>query len=192
MVLTAIDFETANRSMASVCAVGISSYENGKAQEKYYSLIHPADNVSWFNSFNVKVHGIHPEDVEDAPDFHEVYEEIEPMLSGNLVCAHNAPFDMACLIRTCENCNLPLPEFRWFDTVALCRKMFPEMKHHRLDDMCSYLNIPLNHHHAGSDACGCLMIAVKAMELTGMDDMEELLSYYEIRVHTLRKGRQRA
>ena len=66
MKLTAIDFETANGNAASVCAVGISVMEDGAVEEKYYSLIRPEKNVSWFAPGNISIHGIYPDDVKDA------------------------------------------------------------------------------------------------------------------------------
>ena len=44
MKIAAIDFETANRNPASVCSVGISSYEDGAVEERYYSLIRPEED----------------------------------------------------------------------------------------------------------------------------------------------------
>lgn len=186
MLITAIDFETANYSPASVCAVGVSCMEDGELTDEYYTLIRPADNVSRFDPGNIRIHGIHPEDVEDAPGFHETYDKLLPLLSDSLVCAHNARFDMGCLKAACRNVGLPLPRFSWFDTVALSRKLYPSLPHHRLNDMCDYLDVDLNHHNAASDAYGCLMIVVHAMEDTGIYDIEELLHQTGIPIYPLR------
>ncbi len=176
MNITAIDFETANQSLASVCAVGISTFEDGVIDDTFYSLIKPEENVSSFSYWNMKVHGIKPSDVEDAPSYRQVFEQMEPYFYGHIVCAHNANFDMTCIKKACENCCIPSPHFRYFDTVQLARKLFPELGHHRLDDVCKHLDIELNHHHAGSDAYACLMIVVKAMEITNIYDIEVLLN----------------
>lgn len=189
MDITAIDFETANASLASVCSVGISTMQDGVADEKYYSLIHPEENVSQFSYWNIRIHGIHPEDVEEAPGFVTVFHEMYPYLSRNLVCAHNAGFDMGCLKASCLNTGLSIPDVHWFDTVELARHAWPELPHHKLDDMCSYLDIQLNHHNAASDAYGCLMIAANAMNMAGIFDIEELLEYYQVHIHSLRDSR---
>lgn len=183
--ITAIDFETANSSPASVCSVGISTMEEGIVEERYYTLIRPEDNVCQFNYWNMKIHGIHPEDVIDAPCFSQVLMEMTPYLESGIVCAHNARFDMGCLRASCANTNQPLPSIRWFDTVQLAQHVWPQLPHHRLDDMCSYLGVELNHHNAASDAYGCLMIAANAMELSGIYDIEALLKHYQVRINTL-------
>ena len=186
MRVTAIDFETANGSPASVCAVGVSVLEDGCVEEKFYSLIRPEENVDYFDWRNIQVHGIHPEDVREAPTFSEIYHDLTDLFDNSIVCAHNARFDMGCLKAGWRNVGLPLPRFSWFDTVALSRKLYPSLPHHRLNDMCDYLDVDLNHHNAASDAYGCLMIVVHAMEDTGIYDIEELLHQTGIPIYPLR------
>ncbi|MCH4015253.1 MAG: 3'-5' exonuclease [Solobacterium sp.] len=175
MRVTAIDFETANGSPASVCAVGVSVLEDGCVEEKFYSLIRPEENVDYFDWRNIQVHGIHPEDVREAPTFPEIYHELTDLFDNSIVCAHNARFDMTCLKKTCLNTGKPIPVLRYFDTLELSRHAFPALAHHRLDDMCDYLQVELNHHNALSDSYGCAMIAAQVMNLTGIFDIEEML-----------------
>lgn len=185
MRITAIDFETANRDPASVCSVGIAVMEDGVLTDTYYSLIRPEANVGFFSSWNTKIHGITKSDVKDAPEFAEVYEQMKPFFENSLVCAHNARFDMGCLKAACLNTGRRIPYIRYFDTVELSRKAFPSLAHHRLDDMCGYLGIELDHHNALSDALGCLQIAVNIMNLTGIFDPEEMLENCGTRIYEL-------
>ena len=74
--IVAIDFETANNQMSSVCSVGIAVMEDGVVIDHYYSLIKPEENVSYFPPYNIRVHGITAKDVEDAPTFSEIYREL--------------------------------------------------------------------------------------------------------------------
>lgn len=185
MKIAAIDFETANRYPSSVCAIGVAIMEEGRMLKPYYSLIRPEENVFFFDAINISIHGIQKEDVIDAPSFDEVYKDIEKLTEGALFTAHNARFDMTCLSKTCRNLGMQVPEISYFDTLALFRRMFPDMAHHRLNDMCDRLHIPLNHHNACSDATGALMIVQRAMEMTGIQDIEQLLTRFGVRVRTL-------
>jgi DNA polymerase-3 subunit epsilon len=185
MRVTAIDFETANSSPASVCAVGLSVLEDGLIEPVLETLIRPEKNVSAFYYGNIRIHGIRPQDVVHAPDFAQVYRQMKPYLDGSLMAAHNARFDMGCLKAACRNCGLPVPNIRWFDTLAISRIMFPSMEHHRLDDMCRCLHVDLDHHNAASDAYGCLMIVVQTMNLTGIFDIETLLHEMGVPLKTL-------
>ena len=185
MKICAIDFETANRSMASVCAVGISTMEDGAVAESYYSLIRPEKDIGYFSPMNIAVHGIRPADVKDAPDFRTVYREMRPFLEDAVVVAHNARFDMSCLRAACLHSGLPVPHLEYFDSVALSRRVFPQLEHHRLNDMCDYLHVELEHHNALSDSYGCLMIVVHVMNLTGIYDIHELLSACRTKTFTM-------
>lgn len=185
MKITAIDFETANRSMASVCSVGVSTMNDGVMEEPYYTLIRPESNVDYFDPWNIRVHGIHPQDVTDAPEFSEIYKPLTNHFSDAIVCAHNARFDMACLKQTCLNTGKPVPYITYFDTLELSRKAFPQLSHHRLNDMCEYLDIDLNHHNALSDSYGCLMIVERLMERTGISDVDALLQKYHVKQRVL-------
>ena len=67
----AIDVETANADMASICQIGIAQYSDGKLVDKWSSLINPED---YFDPINIEIHGIKPEDVVGSPSFPEIYE----------------------------------------------------------------------------------------------------------------------
>jgi DNA polymerase-3 subunit epsilon len=60
-----IDFETANGDMASICQVGVVTYENGKETDRFSSLVTPEEPF-WHT--NVAVHRIrHPERSGNSP-----------------------------------------------------------------------------------------------------------------------------
>ena len=69
MKITCIDFETANRFHGSVCAVGVVVIEKGKITQSKSWLVKPHERHSYFEPFNITIHGINPEDVENAPEF---------------------------------------------------------------------------------------------------------------------------
>jgi DNA polymerase III subunit epsilon len=63
---TAIDFETANGSPASPCAVGLVKVRDGKLVDGLAMMFQPPYPHNWFHAGNINVHGIRPSDVEDA------------------------------------------------------------------------------------------------------------------------------
>ena len=71
MYTLAIDFETANRNSGSICAFGWSVLSNGRVTESKQVLINPEEN---FDAGNIRVHGIRPSDVFDAPTLPEAME----------------------------------------------------------------------------------------------------------------------
>ena len=70
----AIDFETATGKRASICEAGICVVKDGKVVETKSWLVRPEDNA--YSYWNIQIHGIHPEDTENAPEFPEVWSEI--------------------------------------------------------------------------------------------------------------------
>lgn len=57
-----------------------------------------------------RVHGISTNDLIGAPDFAEVWVRVQPMLSGRVLVAHNAPFDQRMIdheLRTVRQRPLP-------------------------------------------------------------------------------------
>ena len=83
----AIDFETANNECSSVCSVGIVIVRNGEIVDTFYSLIQPEPN--YYNYWCSQVHGLCQDDTEDAPVFPKVWAQIEPLIEGLPLVAHN-------------------------------------------------------------------------------------------------------
>ena len=91
----AIDFETANECRSSVCSVGVVIVRDGEIVDRFYSLIHP--EPEYYQWFCRQVHGLGPEDTEDAPVFPYVWEKVAPLIEGLPLVAHNSRFDEGCL-----------------------------------------------------------------------------------------------
>ena len=65
----AIDVETANPDMASICQVGIAGFCEGESVLEWGTFVDPQD---YFAPLNIMVHGITESIVADAPTFPEV------------------------------------------------------------------------------------------------------------------------
>ena len=156
----AIDFETANEQASSVCSVGIVVVRGGEVVDTFYSLIHP--EPEYYQWFCRRVHGLGPEDTEDAPVFPYVWAQIEPLIEGLPLVAHNARFDEGCLKAVFRVYRMDYPDYIFFDTLAASRRHFGwRLPNHQLQtvaEACGYSL--LNHHHALADAEACAAIAL--------------------------------
>ena len=159
----AIDFETANECRSSVCSVGVVIVRGGEIVDSFYSLIHP--EPEYYQWFCRQVHGLGPEDTEDAPVFPEVWEKIEPLIEGLPLVAHNAGFDEGCLKEVFKVYRMDYPDYEFFDTLSASRRHFGwRLPNHQLQTVaaaCGY-NL-MNHHHALADAEACARIAMKLL-----------------------------
>ena len=126
----AIDFETANNERSSVCSVGIVIVRNGEIVDSFYSLISPEPN--YYNYWCSQVHGLTREDTEDAPVFPEVWKQIEPLIEGLPLVAHNSPFDESCLKAVFRVYQMDYPDYPFYDTLSVSRQTLPELENHQL------------------------------------------------------------
>ena len=154
----AIDFETANNSRSSVCSVGVVIVRDGEIVDTFYSLIQPEPN--YYNYWCSQVHGLCCDDTDDAPIFPEVWAQIEPLIEGLPLVAHNRPFDEGCLRAAFRTYQMDYPEYEFLDTLAASRCALPELVNHQLHTVAAACGYQLkNHHHAIADAEACAWIA---------------------------------
>lgn len=77
----ALDFETANRSPSSACAVGAVRVRDGVVVDDFHTLIRPPEEHGEFEPVNARIHGVRARDVEDAPLWPEVYPELRAFIA---------------------------------------------------------------------------------------------------------------
>lgn len=146
----AIDFETATSERSSACAVGVVVFERGAPTDTLSLLIRPPDNR--YDDFNTMIHGICPSDTHHSPEFPEVWEQIEAMLNGRLVVAHNTAFDISVLRRSAEHHGYVPDSFPFACTYRIARAAMPDAISWSLDVLANDFGIPLTHHDPLSDA----------------------------------------
>lgn len=172
MNFVSIDFETANEKRFSPCAIGVVVANESDIIDEYYSLINP---LMEFNSFNINIHGITADDVNNAPTFPELWPELEKYLSNNLVVAHNASFDMSVIRQTLDYFNLPYPKMDYLCTANISKRVWPGLKNHKLNTLAERHQITFEHHHALEDARVAAKIFMKALEEKHTKDLDNLL-----------------
>ena len=57
MQFVAIDVETANADMGSICQIGLAKFVDGQLAEEWCTLVDPED---YFDDVNISIHGIDP------------------------------------------------------------------------------------------------------------------------------------
>lgn len=167
------DVETPNRLNHRMSAIGITIIENGEMIDEFYSLVNPE---TYFDYFNVQLTGISEEAVRNAPTFPEVWPRIEAMMSSGLLVAHNAVFDMSVLKKCLYGYGMEWkPSVRYLCTVQMGKRVLPGMSH-KLNDLCDYYGISLDHHQAASDSRACGEILLRYLE-DGADIRQHIRTY---------------
>lgn len=149
----AFDVETPNCRNDRISGIGVTLLDGEKVLEQVDTLVNPETH---FDPFNMELTGITPERVADKPNFPELWEKIAPILDQGILVAHNAPFDLSVLGKCLKQYGISWKkQVPYVCTCQISRRLLPQLPNHRLDTLCSFLRLDLNHHQAGSDSLAC-------------------------------------
>lgn len=177
---TAIDFETANSSPSSPCAVGLVKVFDGKIVDSYQSLIQPPYPHDWFSPDNIRIHGIKPADVVSAPSWEATLSEMLEFISDDVLVAHNASFDMSVLLASIETIDAEIPDLQYGCSLIMARKTY-NLESYRLSSVAYAIGHEEFDHHdalADSDACARIVIHMaKRHEVGSLEDLAKATNH---------------
>jgi DNA polymerase-3 subunit epsilon len=167
MEFIAIDVETANADMASICQIGLAKYKDGLLIDEWSTLVDPED---YFDFINIEIHGITEEDVAGSPTFPDILSEISDYLAGAITVSHTH-FDRVSIGRAIEKYSLKPVETIWLDSARVARRTWEQCawSGYGLSKVCKIIGYEFKHHDALEDAKACGQIITAAIEKTGLD-----------------------
>ncbi len=185
MDFVAVDVETANANLASICQVGLASFRGGELVESWMSFVNPDD---YFSSVNTSIHGIDDRCVKDSPAWREVLPQIASRLNGNIAVSHT-PFDRMAFSRACERSGLSECECRWLDSARVVRRTWPQFSKsgYGLSNVAECFGIAYQAHDALEDArCAGLLLlrAIAETGLTAEDWLIRAIQPIDLRTHS--------
>lgn len=186
MNFVTIDFETANFERNSPCEIGLTFVRDNKIIETKSWLIKPIYNK--FNYFNILLHGIRPEHVEDKPEFNELWSEIKPLIENQFLIAHNAGFDISVLRKTLETYKIPFPDLSYSCSYIFSKKVWQGLPSYDLKSLCVLNSIDFKHHRAGPDSEATAKLTLKAFEKAGVSSIQDFPDKLKTKVGRLFKG----
>jgi DNA polymerase-3 subunit epsilon len=162
----AIDVETANPDMASICQVGVAGFEGGQVDREWCTYVDPED---WFDPYNIAIHGIDEDTVAGAPTLPEVVIPLLNQLQGTVVVCHTH-FDRVSLQQAFAAHGLELPTLTWLDSARVARRAWEQCRYrgYGLADVCSIIDYDFAHHDALEDAKAAGQVLLAAQEVTGL------------------------
>ena len=188
----AIDFETANRSPASVCQVGLALVRDGRVGQTWGSLVRPPCGLDWFDPACTQVHGIVERDLDGQPSFERVWPEINKRLRGYPLVAHNTAFDILVIREATAVCDYDWPSVEYGCSLLLARRRY-DLPMHTLDAVAEAAGIALvNHHDAVADALACALITIDMAQRVSAVNLDELLRFSGIAWGRLAPGTHEA
>lgn len=167
MEFVAIDVETANADMASICQIGLAKYRDGNLVDEWSSLIDPED---YFDFINIDIHGITEEDVAGAPKFPDVLQNLSNYLSGG-ICVSHTHFDRVSVGRAINKYSLSQIDTVWLDSARVARRAWEDCawSGYGLSNVCKIIGYEFKHHDALEDAKASGRVLLAAIEKTGLD-----------------------
>ena len=170
----AVDVETANSNVSSICQVGIAVVRSAEIKDVWTQLVDPHD---FFDPYNIAIHGIDHKTVSGCPRFEELRGRIARHL-GEIVVSHTF-FDRRAISKAFEECGESLRYGTWIDSAQVARRAWPEryaLRGYNLGNIARDLGIRFRHHDAGEDARAAAEIVLRAYADTalGMDGLLDL------------------
>ncbi len=149
--LAFVDIETTGirSSYDRIIEIGILRVEDGELVGTFNSLVNPQ---SYLPKEITQLTGITQQDIETAPTFRSIKDEVIELLADCTFVAHNVRFDYAFLKHEFLRERITYSS-KHFCTVRLSRILFPKWQRHNLDAVINECNIACeNRHRAFDDA----------------------------------------
>lgn len=167
MEFVAIDVETANADMSSICQIGIACFKNKKMVEEWKTYVNPRD---YFDAINISIHGIDESKVKGAPIISELADKIYRYLD-NHICVCHTHFDRVSIRQAFEKYMIRQPNGTWLDSARVARRAWTEFawRGYGVGNICSFLGYNYSPHDALEDAKAAAHIFISAIDKTGLN-----------------------
>ena len=180
----AIDVETANENVSSICPIGLAVFEHGEIVKEWVTLVNPEED---FSAMNVGIHGIKESDVKNKPKFIEIYDELYGYIN-ECICVSHSHFDRVSINRSIEKYSLNKPAVTWLDSARVARRTWTQLasKGYGLYNVCEIIGYKFKHHDALEDAKACGVILHEALKISGKS-IAEWLERVELPINSSQK-----
>ena len=127
--------------------IALMVVKSGEVVETWQSLINPECLIPpWIE----KLTGIRQEQVNAAPTFAEIAEELASRLHNRVIVAHNARFDYGFIKNEFKRVGVNFSA-KTLCSVKLSRRLFPQYKRHGLDQIIQRLGVSVANRHRALD-----------------------------------------
>jgi DNA polymerase III subunit epsilon len=146
-----VDLETSglNAGYNRIIEIGLLKVVDGELVKEFKTLVNPETHV---DPFIESMTGIRTEDLENAPLFDEIKDELLYLLEDSVFVAHNVRFDYGFIRNEFKRVGVKFSS-KHFCTVKLARLLYPNQKRYGLDSIIENFGIKCeNRHRAFDDA----------------------------------------
>ena len=176
VVFTVFDLETTGLSSENdrIIEIGAVKVKNGEVIEKYSKFVNPKRPLP---EKIVELTNITEDMVENEPDETVIVPEFIEFIGDSVLVAHNANFDVGFLNSACKRLNIKF-ENTYLDTLDFARRIFPELKKHKLENIAHEANVKLEGAHRAVNDAECLVgvfdYMLSKVKEKGINSLKEL------------------
>ena len=144
-----IDVETTGlrANYDRIIEIGIVRVEDNQIVKTYQSLINPE---TYLPKEIEMITGITAGDLENAPTFRQIMDEVLETMNDCVFVAHNVRFDYSFIKSELKRHNVSFSS-KHFCTVRLSRLLYPTMPRHNLETLIQQFNLPYQARHRAFD-----------------------------------------
>lgn len=167
MQFVAIDVETANPDMGSICQIGLAKFVDGEIVEEWSTLVDPED---YFDDVNISIHGIEPQMVKGQSKLPQIADRLRSTLEKTVSVCHTH-FDRIALGRAYSKYNLNPIATSWLDSARVVRRTWKDLawKGYGLANVCNKIGYEFQHHYALEDAKAAGIVLLAALHESQLD-----------------------
>lgn len=176
------DVETTGLSPAydEIIEIAALKVSKGVVVNTFHSLVFPKHGIP---SHIMELTGITNNMVLSAPSIADILPDYLAFVGDNIIVGHNVNFDINFI---CDASHKIGKDFTndYIDTLRYSKKLFPDMKKHRLEDMADEFKIEATHHRSLDDCETTLKVfcALKEVALAKYGSADEFFkSFYRRR-----------
>jgi DNA polymerase-3 subunit epsilon len=182
MKFAALDLECATSDVGNICEVGLVIFDEGQEVSRFRSLVRPV--VEAFGDWQRWNFDYTLADTLRAPSFPKVWAQVQKMVEGIPVVAHNASVveckHLGHAFSFHEMDAQTAPEF--YCTFELAKTQWPDLPKHGIKYVARHFEWKLDHHNPESDARVCASIVQNAVSELGVDSWQALVEAKKLHV----------
>jgi len=184
--LVFVDLETNGLSYVRgrVIEVAAIRVEHGEIVASMNTLLDPEAPLP---AFITNLTGITNSDVQGAPVFADIAEQLQEILSGAIFVAHNVRFDYSFLKQEFKRLGMSFQP-RQLCTMRLSRTLYPEHKSHKLEHIIQRFGFSTARRHRAYDDAAVLWDFLRHVHVVFEPDLLEQAIRKQLRTPSLPKG----
>ena len=162
-----LDLETTGLSAKTekITEIGIMKIKDGEVLEEFCEFVNPKKHIP---ERVQEITKITDDMVKDAPTIEEIFPKVLEFIKGTVLVAHNATFDIGFLKTIAKDLGYEF-DYTYVDTLPLARKLYPELKKHKLGKIAEYLKIKVEVAHRALDDVDTTVKVLREMMKTLKD-----------------------